>query len=408
MMTRTKLALLFVISTFLFACGDSSTSGDSSTTLSGVVAAGMFTKTTPPGKVSIYAVNDAGIRAALPLKTVDIDVAADGTSSFTANIGAHTGPVVALAYGTYIDEATGAQIILTEANALRAALPDTAIKAGTVKMNITALTTVAVAQASPAATFTSAAISASNTNVGLAFGITDALGVPNITGITPVVPTAAELAKTTVTDSQKKYTALLAVLSQYVAKLSADPASPTPAEVIAALSGVAGTMTGSTIGGSTALALQTAATDLTARTGNAVVDALKGATATSGYVNSVKDGSLLNGGVAITIFPLKLRTVGTGVIGSIQTAVTLPAGVSIFPNSTVGISTATGALIATNTVDQKTRISLAKADGITVGEFLTIYCGAATAPAISAITISDTKITDLDGAIITTYTVEPF
>jgi hypothetical protein len=361
-----------------------------STTLKGVITAGVFQTAT----VDIYAVKADGTLDTIPLKTVSIVAADNGI--FTANIGTYKGAVVAVAYGTYTDEATGATITLPLANALRAALPASAITAGEVKMNITALTTVAVEKASP---FSDSSIEAANTNIGKAFGVT------NITTVAPA--TVVELAQTTVSDDQKKYTALLALLSQYTAKLSADPTKPTASEVSSSLSGLASAITGSTIKASTAYSLQTAATALTTNaTPTAVVTAIKGTTAAAGYVNSMKDGSLLNGGTAITIFPLKLKTVGTGVIGSIHTAVTLPAGVTIFPSNTTGISSSITD-VQFNTTAQKTLISLAKATGIGIGDFLTIYCGypAGTSPVISDIIVSDTKITDLQGNPITSLAI---
>lgn len=85
---------------------------------------------------------------------------------------------------------------------------------------------------------------------------------------------------------------------------------------------------------------QTAAADLAAKT-TAVVTALKNVITAQTYLNDVKSGALLNGGTAITIYPLKLKTSstsGTEKIGSInQISLTLPAGVTIFPTPATGI-----------------------------------------------------------------------
>lgn len=129
------------------------------------------------------------------------------------------------------------------------------------------------------------------------------------------------------------------------------------------------------------------------------------------------------GNDAPPIFTLKLKTVAvnnpsyTGLIGSVNDLqVTLPAGVSVYP-ATTGVTAsgnAAGGSVAINTTGQTTRISLAKAAGFAVGEFLTISCGysGATPPTLASITVSqgtDFKIADLQGNPVTSsFTIEKF
>lgn len=389
-----KTVLLLAASSMLFACGDvTKDTPESSTVLKGVAAAGIFKS----GTVEIYAVKADGTLEAAPLRTTTIG--ADGT--FTVDIGVPQGtPLVALAYGKYQDEATNTEITILKANPLRAALPATAIKAGVVTMNITALTTVAVAQTEgTVAKFSSANITTANTVIGKTFF--GATSTADITTVTPVTP--ASLA--TATDDQKKYTALLALLSQYTTG-SADPVT-----VLKSMAAVVDT-TSFKFDGATVIKLQTAANTLP---NNAIFTAIKAVPAANTYLNSVKDGSLLNGGTPIQIFPLKLKTVATGTdkVGSINDLrVTLPAGVSIFPSSAAGVvksgvATAADTLVA-NTTGQTTRISVATGaqNGLAIGEFVTIYCGATTAPALATITLTPPKISDLQGNTITTVTVD--
>lgn len=399
-----KLMLVGALSTVLFACGGGdSTPVDTSTTIQGVAAAGIF----QTGTVDIYAVKADGTVGDL-LKSVNIVPTDNG--QYTANIGTYSGAVVAYAYGTYIDESTGATITLPKASPLKAAVPTSTIKPGLVKLNITALTTAA---ATKAATYSDSNIATANSTLGSAFGITD------ITAISPV--TASDLSKTTITDDQKKYTTLLALLSQYAATLSSNPAAPTASEVVTALAKIAAGITPAATSGATptvspdtAYALQTAATDLSGKT-TAAVTAIKTVTIASTYLSDVQSGKLLNGGTAITIYPLKLRTTGTGQIGSIdKISITLPAGVTIFPSASTGIVLSGVASAATTSLTANaagTLLSLASSaqTGLAVGEFLTIYCGYPSniTPTLAGITMTVNKVADLQGNPIS-VTVEKF
>ncbi|MDD2365139.1 MAG: hypothetical protein PHN84_03145 [Desulfuromonadaceae bacterium] len=407
-----KLLFISVMSCFLFACGgDKATplAADTSTTLKGVAAAGIF----QTGTVDIHAVKADGTLDPTPLNSANIVVSDNG--NFSVNIGTYSGAVVAIAYGTYVDEATGATINLPKTSPLRAALPSSSVKSGVVKLNITALTTVAVAQAGvagPAVTFTDNSIVAANQALATAFDIA------SITDVAPVSPT--DLLNPAVSGDQIKYTTLLALLSEYTGKTSLNPAEPTPTEVVAALSNMATNIdtTNKTISSAGAYSLQSAASTLLAKTENPVVVAINQLPASTTYINQVKDGSLLNGGVPITIFPLKLRTVGPDGILGIDVAFTLPPGVSIFPNNTTGIfaSGAAGgvSLVTANTVGQKTSISLATGaeNGLAAGEFLTVYCGysAGTAPLLADIIISDLIVHSVAGGEIVTdsFVIEKF
>jgi hypothetical protein len=129
------------------------------------------------------------------------------------------------------------------------------------------------------------------------------------------------------------------------------------------------------------------------------------------------------GGEDTKIFIMKVKTVAvsnptyTGLIGSINDLqVTLPAGVTVYP-ATTGVTAsgnAAGGTVAVNTTGQTTKISLAKAAGFAVGEFLTVSCGysGATPPTLASITVAqgaEFKIADLQGNPVTSsFTIEKF
>jgi len=372
MMTRTKLAILFVLSSFLFACGSSdSTPATPSTTLEGVAGAGIFTT----GIIKVYALKADGTPDTTVVLNKDTTlIKNDG--SFKANIGSFKGAIVAVVFGSYTDEATNTPVTLLEGNPLRAALPSASIKQGVAnKFNVTALTTVAVAKAEgTAAKLTDTSIPAANTSVAGAFNLTG-------TGITDVSPVKlTDLAVATVTDDQKKYTALLALLSEYAKNVQKDQ--------VTALTELAAQIgPDSKIAKNTSDNLQAAAQSMLV---NVNLAAIKDTPTAAAFVNTVINGTALGGGVpAFKAVSIHLRTVGVVPIGSINALkVTLPAGVILDPVSGVTLSggAVTNTEIAKSVSGQVITISLANGsqNGLSAGEFLTIKGGYSSVTTLSA------------------------
>lgn len=417
-----KGLLLGTASAFLCACGGGGGGGgsvaDDSTTISGVVSKGIFTS----GTVKILGNRGGGTDSSFHFAnyTTLATSAIDGTGNYTAKIGSYRGPLMVRAFGTYTDEASNTSVTISEAQALSALLPITDVKAGTVKLAVTPLTDVARRQAQNGGG-TTVAITTANQGVSAAFGL-PAL-TSGVTSIIPAAPTTSGLAAAS--DDQKKYAAALAVVSQYVAQVGSNPAAPAAADLQTALeqlsAGVTTSASGAAVTGTVSspqvvYTLQQAATALAGNL-NSFAQAVLGAGATAtAFVNSIKDGSLVNGGVTTNVLPLKLAVTGSysGKINGIQMSLTLPTGVTLRKTSTnqpaVGVASATGKAAGAS-VDGKVNsgsvdVAVISSTGFDAGEFATLYIEYnGTAPALTTFVPTLTKAVDGKGAVISGLTV---
>jgi hypothetical protein len=205
-MKRFLLLILAIVFLAQAGCGGAGGGGGGGgvTTISGTASKGIIKN----GTVRIYAINADGSRGSLLAETNT-----DNGGIYRKEIGKYSGPVIAYAFGSYTDEATGATVTLTESNALRAALP---AASGVVTLPITAFTEVAVRKAGAA--LTPSAITDANALVSTMFKV-------DITGSNPVEASAAALSDAAVTAEQLHYTVALAGLSQMAQECIGNTAS---------------------------------------------------------------------------------------------------------------------------------------------------------------------------------------
>lgn len=294
-MKRLVAFLAMSVMVALSGCGGGSSSSSAPpqpTILNGTVSKGLIQN----GWVKIYPLNADGTRGTTPLATVRTGL--DGR--YSADIGSYVGPVIAIGYGTYTDEATNTQITLTESNPLRAALPTAS---GNVTLPITALTEVAVVSAG---TLTPSHIQSSNTAVATAFKV-------DIVGSEPVAPDAATLA--TATPAQRDYTLALAALSQMASTATGTPTQQLQSTVTTLSSGVSGT---------------TLTTTVATTFAGAVNDYLQANTDTNAVISENGGSQVLTVGKDTAKLTIGISGVPTGksVYGA-DLVLTLPAGVTV-------------------------------------------------------------------------------
>ena len=191
------LLLIIIFSmAFLFGCGDSDSSFKGSSTIKGMASKGPITGAT----VSFFKVNENGTIG----DKIGETVTENGSFEITLS---YTGPVVAVAAGgTYIDEATGETVELTENLKLRAALPNAD---GEINASITPLTELAVREAEKGGLRPEHIDEANKKISQIIFGseVTD----KDITQINPFDPSSDASGKSA---EEKEYTLLLAAISQ--------------------------------------------------------------------------------------------------------------------------------------------------------------------------------------------------
>lgn len=301
-----RLLLLVIAGLFLLqgGCGGGGSSStppsnnvSTGSNVSGTAAAGIIQS----GTVKIYALNADGSRGTL-LATTNTDQ----NGWYSQDLGSYQGPIIALAYGTYLDEATGQSVTLTEDNALRAALP---MASGTVSLPITVLTDLAVRKAGGTVTPPSAVANA-NALVSSIFKV-------DITATNPVECTDSALSAAGVTQAQRDYTLALAAVSQ-----------------------MASTGTGSTaadkLNGALTTLAQGITTSMDSQTATTFTSAVNTYLNNNSKVNTVITN---NGGSAeatvgsqTAVITLSLSGVGSGVQG-IGFVLALPAGVTLTSQS---------------------------------------------------------------------------
>lgn len=405
---RAILHMLFVAGSVLFlsACGGGgASSGEQETIISGVAQAGVFSGAT----VKIYGYDASGNQVQLP--TTPVTVTTDSNGRYQANIHAYRGAVVVKVFGPYHDEASGATVTLAEADALQAAVANAA---GVITVPVTPLTDLAVRKALEAGNLRET-IAAANAALSTLFGF-------DIVATEPVAPVASALQGATVTDSQKKYTIALAVLSAYLVNGSSNPALPTAADLRTALSQLSG---GITVAGGTpqvlspqvAFKLQQAAQEFASGTRMPAVVTAGGSAAQTllAYL------ATLGNSAGNKILAVRLRSAGSysGVIIGTQVSLPLPGGVTVRADAVSGATVAGGVVAsgsalgatASGKVESGTLTVGVISSGFAVGEFATVYCDVPVNSSLTAAdfaSVTNIKTVDTTGAAISGLTMAAF
>lgn len=406
--TLLKLAALGLLSCIMFACGETPfiNTPQSSTVVSGVASAGIITD----GTVNVYKVNPDG---SLTLGGTSKIGPNSPDGKYSVNIGPWSGPVVVKAFGSFVDEATKQTITIPEDKALKAALPEGAATGGEIKVPVTPLTDLAVRKALEGGGSLANKINVNNANQAISalFGV-------DITKTMPVKPDNATLTAAATTTDQKKYTAELAALSQFVK--NSVTGTPTATDLENALALIA---SGITLG---------ATPQVTAQIGvglqNAANDVANDATVlplNSGDVNSaLATLRALGNNASSKLVSYKLRTVpnGAGSIYGVQVTLGLPAGMTLRADATgntnagvvvlSGVSAGSTMLTNYKSATAEVTIAVMNENGFAKGEFATIYGDIpanATVPAAAAFTpVTVNKVSDINGAAVAGITVEVF
>jgi len=386
-----RLMLLLVAMT-VSACGfggfnnqstvvESTGSSNSSTKISGVVSKGIFKE----GFVEIYAVG-ASAQETL-LKTASIGVF--GNYSATVNgIKGYAGVVVIKAYGSYLDEATGAVLSVAKELPLRAAIVN---PPGEVLAMVTPLTELAVRKALRSGnTLAAADVTAANALVSQLFKV-------DILETEPVKPDLSGdgFGNAATAQEQKDYTLALATVSQ----LARDSGTlPNALEILEE----AGSAEGA----------------------HAFRRALVSFLASDKNLTGVNDIELTNlGSVGGGRLEVKLAVAGrldpTVMVHGVSLTLGLPPGVTVKGDFTVpglvgtleGVVEPSGVMASTSYVEARylpasgsiagqVRIALANAGGILLGEFVTVMCEVApgNSPRSGDFTVSEFTAKDGNGA----------
>ena len=386
-----RLMLLLVAMT-VSACGfggfnnqstvvESTGSSNSSTKISGVVSKGIFKE----GFVEIYAVG-ASAQETL-LKTASIGVF--GNYSATVNgIKGYAGVVVIKAYGSYLDEATGAVLSVVKELPLRAAIVN---PPGEVLAMVTPLTELAVRKALRSGnTLAAADVTAANALVSQLFKV-------DILETEPVKPDLSGdgFGNAATAQEQKDYTLALATVSQ----LARDSGTlPNALEILEE----AGSAEGA----------------------HAFRRALVSFLASDKNLTGVTDIELTNlGSVGGGRLEVKLAVAGrldpTVMVHGVSLTLGLPPGVTVKGDFTVpglvgtleGVVEPSGVMASTSYVEARylpasgsiagqVRIALANAGGILLGEFVTVMCEVApgNSPRSGDFTVSEFTAKDGNGA----------
>ncbi len=367
-----RLITAVAMSALLYGCGGGGGGGAPSRIVSGVAQAGLIKN----GKVKIYGINADGSLTAQPIAEADTDA----NGKYSANIGGYTGAILVKAFGTYLDEASGKNIIVPEAQALQAALPAGSVTSSQVTISVTPLTDIAVRSAGS----TFANISAANQAVSQIFGV-------NITKTVPVPPTTKDIVSNASTADQVKYTTALATLSQYVANSSTNPATPTSTDLQNAMAQISsGITTGSAQPISSpqvALTMQQAATGMGTNPNiTKIFSNISTTSRTQGTITTLTSAGSISAGAQIKTFKVKLTGSYGSDVGAIKFSVGIPSGVVIrtVPDTTevknlvaTGVFVASGQTLsgsaATFSSQAMTIVIQKAAGGFASGEVATLY-----------------------------------
>ncbi|MCM0083261.1 hypothetical protein L4X63_16875 [Geomonas sp. Red32] len=385
-MTRLLYALIGCLLLALAGCGGggSGSGGGTTSTVSGTASKGLIRN----GTVTIYALNPDGTQGG-QLATADTD----SNGHYSATLTNYSGPILAVAYGSYVDEATGQTVTLTAANPLRAALPSAS---GTVSLPITGLTELAVRQAG---TLTPAHITDANAVISSVFKV-------DILATSPVDATPSALGAAGVTAGQRDYTLALAALSQ----LASTSSGGTPGQKLeAALATISQGITSSNISSQTA---------------STFVNALDSYLSTNGGVNDVVTShggsALVSVGSRRAVLTVAVSGAGPGINGA-EFNMSFPAGVTVksqsdglTDNCVLGATAGTsGALLAgsftaaSGSTPGVLRVVLVSATPVIDGTILVINADVADGltPAMADFPISFVSVVGADGAPVNGATV---
>ena len=300
-------AATVIVALFLAACGGGgggSTAAGTTTTApqnsaTTTTVSGMASKGPVTGTATLYFLNADGSKGGV-LATASVD-----NGIYAASIGKYAGPVLVEVIGRYTDEATGQTKTITTAAPLRAAL---AYASDTVSIAVTPLTELAVQKAGA---LTSANITAGNKLISDIFKI-------DVTTVQPVAPTSAALSGTSVTQSQKDYTLVIAALSQL-------SLTQHDTQISTTLTNIASSISYSGMTGQAVTGFQKAVSDFIASSNN-----------TTGIVAGdppATDLAQVNGGTTATYTLAIQGTVAAHATKGIQFDVVIPNGLTVRYNT---------------------------------------------------------------------------
>jgi len=406
-------ALLLVLTCILSACGGGGGSAPAAgpVTVSGVVSKGIIAN----GTVAVYGLKADGSKTASALATAKTDA----NGAYAVSLGSYAGPIIVEAYGSYTDEATGTTVRIPSTSPLQAALPSSRV-AGNVSLPVTPLTDIAVRMARNALTGTVADnIASANDAVSRLFGV-------DVVATLPVKPDAAVLQSADTTDSQRKYTALLAVVSQYVANTSATQGKPGSDDLTSALARISGGITPNDtavpqVEASVASGLQSAAVALSKNESQVAKAIMGSGSAITDCIASVQAiGSNSGGRIVAYTLNTAVTSSYTGQIFAAYAKIEVPTGINLpggeLPPSTLAVSGVAAAssqvkvLIGNVVADTTTTpnkqvlyVEFADTSGISLGEFATIYVempAGTTPPPAEAFTVASSSACTADGIAI--------
>lgn len=375
--------------------GGSTGSTESDTEVTGVVSKGIFRT----GTVEIYAVADGEQQEVLLKKA---SIGPFGNYSATVRTAKEfKGVILIKAYGSYMDEATGTQLIVPPTAPLRAAVTRSS---GDLLTMVTPLTELAVRKALGTGTTLSAA------EVTAANGLVSELFKVDIVATEPVQPDLSDdgFGNAATSQEQKDYTLALAAVSQ----LASD--SGALSDALAVLFKTVTTDGGSTDG---AVAFKNSlgkflASDrnLTGLTDVAQTN-LAGVGGTSQEVKLKLAGKLPSGstvnGVTLTLnLPAGVTVKGDYV--SPQVVPTLEGVVAPSGLAATGSYAEGRYFPAAETSPGKVRLSIINASGMFLGEFVTVRCeaGPGVAPQPGEYTVSEFTAKDGNGGTLQGIDVE--
>lgn len=347
------------------------------TTISGVASKGLIKQ----GKVEIYApASNGDLNGKILLKSTSTDSA----GFYSANLGSYTGVVLVQVSGSYTDEATGSNAAVSESAPLRAA--QVIDSSSAVSVSVTPLTELATRKALGTGTQLGAsAVRAANALVSNLFQF-DVVATP------PVDPGVTAMAAAS--DNQRNYTLALAGISK-----------------LAASAGSVESVLGSWYG-------ELAATERLSATSvndfkQGVSDFLNDTTHNHTGVGSLPPGIAQVGYFTGTLY-LYTEGQATAPITSLQTTLTLPAGVTLKKNGagtpvvvTSGKAShaATAGLNYSDPTDSTPGVltlAVIADPGFALGEFATVTYVAqpGVIPSASDFQISETQLFGFDGTVL--------
>jgi hypothetical protein len=403
-MNRFTLSVLTTVAAlFLAACGGGGSGSSSNSNGGGTVAtvpynsttdttiSGMASKGPISGTATIFFLKADGSKGGV-LTSVPVT---NGT--YSAPIGKYAGPVLIEVTGRFSDEATGQTKTITADAPLRAALANAA---DTISIAVTPLTELAVQKTG---TLTAAHITAGNKLISDIFKI-------DVTAVQPVEPTSTALSNSSITQSQKDYTLVLAALSQ----LSATQQDPLFSTTLA---GIANSISYNGMTSQTVASFQKAVTDFIANTKNTTGMTATNTTAanlthinggtTATYTLTIQGSAAANSikGIQFEIIVpngLTVRYDASSVVGDATKGLTSPGIVTLAnPLATLSQAPAYDAVFATTS--GVLTFGLYSNAGIGTGNLATVICDVLpgwTAPPATAFSVQNVKAVDGNAATI--------